>query len=143
MAEYNVTIRTLKEKARELEQLNAMLNTRINSLQETEMSLGGMWEGPANRVFHKAFMHDITQLRNFHNAITAYIMALYAAISKYMHAEQRNTRIARIRTYNVSNHCDPAPVVPAIPADSGCESEPSVVPNYDDPEDIEPDLKIR
>lgn len=100
MAEYNVTISALKTKAKELEQLNETLNTMINSLQETEQSLGGMWEGEANEAFHTAFTNDMTQLRNFYNAIKLYIMALYAAIAKYIQAERRNTSLARVRTYH-------------------------------------------
>lgn len=138
MAEYHVSIRTLKAKAEELEQLNAAMNNMISSLQETELSLSGMWEGSANRAFHKAFMHDIMQLKKFHNTIRIYIMALYEAIKKYARAEHSNTRIARERTYYGSSHgsdyCAPAPVVHPVfydPADFD-----SVVESQDEPENV-------
>lgn len=99
MAEFNVSISALRAKADELEQLNSTFNSMIGTLTETEAALGGMWEGPANKAFHNAFSRDMVQLKNFYNAILAYINALRNAIRKYAEAERKNTETARVRTY--------------------------------------------
>jgi hypothetical protein len=41
----------------------------------------------------------MTQLRNFYNAIIAYINALRQAIAKYIEAENKNVEIASTRKY--------------------------------------------
>jgi len=99
MAEFNVTLSQLTSKADELEQLNATFDSMIKTLQETEASLGSMWEGEAKKGFHTAFTNDMTQLRNFYNAVVAYINALRQAIAKYVEAENKNVEIASIRKY--------------------------------------------
>lgn len=99
MAELNVAIGTLTSKAEELEQLNATLDSMIKSLEETEAALLSMWDGSAKAEFDRAFKHDMVNLRNFYNAIIAYINALRNAISRYVDAENRNIEIARTRTY--------------------------------------------
>ena len=99
MAEFNVTINTLTAKADELEQLNQTFDSMIKTLQETEAALGAMWEGEAKKGFHTAFTNDMTQLRNFYNAIIPYINALRQAIAKYIEAENKNVETASTRKY--------------------------------------------
>ncbi len=100
MAEFNVLINTLQSKSEELEQLNATFDSMIKSLQETEAALGSMWEGEAKKGFHNAFTSDMVQLRNFYNAIIAYINALRQTIAKYVEAENKNIEIASTRKYH-------------------------------------------
>ena len=99
MAEFNVTINQLTSKADELEQLNQTFDSMIKTLQETEAALGAMWEGEAKKGFHTAFSNDMVQLRNFYNAIIAYINALRQAIAKYIEAENKNVETASTRKY--------------------------------------------
>ncbi|MDO5476433.1 MAG: WXG100 family type VII secretion target [Eubacteriales bacterium] len=99
MAEFSVTISQLQAKADGIEQLNQTFDTMVKSLQETEGALGGMWEGEAKKGFHNAFTSDMTQLRNFYNAIIAYINALRTAIQKYVEAENKNVELASTRKY--------------------------------------------
>lgn len=99
MAEINVAISTLQSKAEELEQLNATFDSMIKKLQETEAALASMWEGEAKRSFHQAFTSDMKQLRNFYNAVLAYVNALRQAIARYVDAENRSTEIARTRKF--------------------------------------------
>ena len=87
MAEFSVTLSQLQSKAEELEQLNSTFDGMIKTLSETEAALGGMWEGEAKKGFHTAFTNDMTQLRNFYNAIIGYVNALRQAMAKY--AKQR------------------------------------------------------
>ena len=99
MAEFSVTISQLQSKAEELEQLNHTFDSMVKNLQETEAALGNMWEGEAKNGFHTAFTNDMTQLRNFYNAIIAYINALRQAIAKYIEAENKNVETASTRKY--------------------------------------------
>ena len=99
MAEFNVTINTLTAKADELEQLNQTFDSMIKTLQETEAALGAMWEGEAKKGFHTAFTNDMTQLRNFYNAIIGYVNALRQAMAKYAEAENKNIELASTRKY--------------------------------------------
>lgn len=99
MAEFSVTISQLASKADELEQLNQTFDSMVKSLQETEGALSAMWEGEAKKGFHTAFTNDMTQLRNFYNAIVAYINALRLAIQKYIEAENKNVELASTRKY--------------------------------------------
>ena len=99
MAEFSVSVSQLSSKADELEQLNQTFDSMIKSLQETEGALSSMWEGEAKKGFHTAFTSDMTQLRNFYNAIIAYINALRTAMQKYVEAENKNVEIASTRKY--------------------------------------------
>ena len=94
MAEFSVTISQLQSKADELEQLNKTFDSMVKNLEETEGALNTMWEGEAKKGFHTAFTNDMIQLRNFYNAIIAYINALRLAIQKYIEAENKNVELA-------------------------------------------------
>jgi len=99
MAEFSVTISQLQSKADELEQLNKTFDSMVKNLEETEGALNTMWEGEAKNGFHTAFTNDMIQLRNFYNAIIAYINALRLAIQKYIEAENKNVELAATRKY--------------------------------------------
>ena len=99
MAEFRVTISQLQSKADELEQLNKTFDSMVKNLEETEGALNTMWEGEAKKGFHTAFTNDMIQLRNFYNAIIAYINALRLAIQKYIEAENKNVELAATRKY--------------------------------------------
>lgn len=99
MAEFTVSINQLQSKAEELEQLNQTFDSMIKKLQETEAALGTMWEGEAKNGFHTAFTNDMIQLRNFYNAILAYVNALRQAVQKYAEAESKNVELASTRKY--------------------------------------------
>ena len=99
MAEFSVTISQLQSKADELEQLNKTFDSMVKNLEETEGELNTMWEGEAKKGFHTAFTNDMIQLRNFYNAIIAYINALRLAIQKYIEAENKNVELAATRKY--------------------------------------------
>ena len=99
MAEFSVTISQLQSKADELEQLNKTFDSMVKNLEETEGALNTMWEGEAKKGFHTAFTNDMIQLRNFYNAIIAYINALRLAIQKYIEAENNNVELAATRKY--------------------------------------------
>ncbi len=99
MAEFSVTISQLQSKADELEQLNKTFDSMVKNLEETEGALNTMWEGEAKKGFHTAFTNDMIQLRNFYNAIIAYINALRLAIQKYIEAENKNVELAATRKY--------------------------------------------
>ena len=99
MAEFSVTISQLQSKADELEQLNKTFDSMVKNLEETEGALNTMWEGEAKKGFHTAFTNDMIQLRNFYNAIIAYINALRLAIQKYIEAANKNVELAATRKY--------------------------------------------
>ena len=99
MAEFSVTISQLQSNADELEQLNKTFDSMVKNLEETEGALNTMWEGEAKKGFHTAFTNDMIQLRNFYNAIIAYINALRLAIQKYIEAENKNVELAATRKY--------------------------------------------
>ena len=99
MAEFTVSLSTLQSKADELEQLNQSFDAMKKSLDETEANLRSMWEGPAHDAFEQAYQHDSQCFTLFYNAIKQYIVALRQAIKRYAQAENRNTEIARTRTY--------------------------------------------
>ena len=99
MAEFNVQINELVAKANTLNELNQTFKGQVERLVETEGSLGGMWEGEAKKGFHTAFTNDMTQLRNFYNAIIGYVNALRQAMAKYAEAENKNIELASTRKY--------------------------------------------
>ncbi len=99
MAEIKVTAAQLKAKAGDLQQLNETFKTRVNSLEETETALAGMWEGEAKDAFHKAFTSDKTQMNNFYNAIAQYVRVMEEIAARYAQAEAVNVNTATSRTY--------------------------------------------
>lgn len=99
MAELKVTASQLTAKAGELKQLNATFKNKVNSLEETEATLAGMWEGEAKEAFHKAFTSDKTQMNNFYNAIEQYVAVMEELATRYANAEAQNVQTANARNY--------------------------------------------
>lgn len=94
MAEFTVTPSELKNKATELQKLNAQLKTKIGELEQAEGSLSNMWEGEAHDAFTAAFKRDKVQMDNFYNAIEKYVSALNQIAARYESAESRNVSTA-------------------------------------------------
>ena len=90
MAEFTVTPSELKNKATELQKLNAQLKTKIGELEQAESSLSNMWEGESHDAFSAAFKRDKVQMDNFHAAIEKYVTALNQIAARYETAESRN-----------------------------------------------------
>ncbi len=99
MAELIVTAAQLRSKAQELQQLNQTFKAKVDSLEETETALGGMWEGDAKEAFHKAFNSDKIQMTNFYNAIAQYVSVMEQIAAKYEQAESQNVQTASARNY--------------------------------------------
>ena len=99
MAEFSVTLEQLKSIKEQLAEQNALFKSQISGLADTANSLSGMWEGEAKKGFHTAFTNDMTQLRNFYNAIIGYVNALRQAMAKYAEAENKNIELASTRKY--------------------------------------------
>jgi WXG100 family type VII secretion target len=99
MASIRVTSGQLRAKATELSNMNAQLKQNVSTLNDTETSLTGMWEGEAKTAFHSAFQKDKVQMDNFYNAIAQYITVLQNVAAKYEQAESQNTEIANTRSY--------------------------------------------
>lgn len=99
MAEFSVTTSNLRQKAEELSNLNQQFMNQVNTLEETENSLNGMWEGEARNSFHTAFQRDVTQMHNFYNAIAQYVAAIENSATNYENAENKNIELANNRSY--------------------------------------------
>lgn len=99
MAEILTTASELKAKSESLQELNQRFMNQITTLEETEGSLNGMWEGQARETFHNAFSSDMVQLRNFYNAIQNYVQVLLQIAAEYMKAENTNVDIGQTRKY--------------------------------------------
>ena len=99
MAEILTTASELKAKSESLQELNQRFMNQITTLEETEGSLNGMWEGQARETFHNAFSSDMVQRRNFYNAIQNYVQVLLQIAAEYMKAENTNVDIGQTRKY--------------------------------------------
>ena len=99
MAEIKVTASQLNAKAEELEGLNNQFKNTVNSLEETETALMGMWDGEAKDTFHQAFTSDKTQMNNYFNAIAQYVNVMRQIAAKYAQAEAANVGTASQRKY--------------------------------------------
>lgn len=99
MAELKVTAAQLMAKAEELQNLNQTFKAKVDSLEETELALSGMWDGDAKEAFHKAFTSDKIQMTNFYNAIAQYVQVMQQIAAKYNEAEGRNVETANARNY--------------------------------------------
>ena len=99
MAEIKVTASQLNTKAEELEALNNQFKSTVNSLEETEAALAGMWDGEAKDAFHQAFNSDKTQMTNYYNAIAQYVNVMRQIAAKYAQAEATNVSIGSERKY--------------------------------------------
>ena len=89
----------LKQRADELERLNEQLLSEINTLNDQEAALAGMWEGPAKDAFRQAHHNDSVQMKNFYNAVRVYIAVLNAIMAYYAQIEASNRDLATARSY--------------------------------------------
>ncbi len=97
MARFRVTAREVRRTAENLRSQNRYFNSQVNSLQNSERRLHGMWEGQAHDAFHNAFMHDKDYMARFHQLIEQYCRALDEIARQYEEAERRNLHTARER----------------------------------------------
>ncbi len=97
MSMFRVSSSELRQKADQLEQLNAQFKTAVENLVTQEASLASMWEGEAQKAFRAAFNNDRQQFENFYNGIAKYIQALRDAAQKYDEAEAKNLSTAQTR----------------------------------------------
>lgn len=97
MAEIKVTSSVLRQKADTLENLNRQFRNEIKKLESYEQQLAGMYEGEAQKAFHKAFNDDKLKMERFALNIDKYIMALRESAQKYDEAEAKATNIATTR----------------------------------------------
>ena len=89
----------LRERADELERLNEQLLAEIETLNDQEAALAGMWEGPAKDAFRQAYHNDSVQMKNFYNAVRIYVQVLRMVIEFYAHTECVNRELAATRSY--------------------------------------------
>lgn len=99
MSFIQVTSMELRNKATELQGLNAKFQTEIENLLSHQTNLNSMWEGEAKETFNNAFMRDKGNMDNFKNAIDQYIQALLVIAERYEEAEKRNISTASMRSY--------------------------------------------
>lgn len=97
MSMFRVSSSELRQKADQLEQMNAQFKSAVEALANQEQSLATMWEGEAQKAFRTAFNNDRQQFMNFYNGITKYIEALRAAAAQYDQAEAKNLSTAQTR----------------------------------------------
>lgn len=97
MSMFRVSSAVLRQKASQLENMNAQFKNSVSQLVNQEASLASMWEGEAQRAFRTAFNNDRQQFNNFNTGIAKYIQALRDAADKYDAAEAKNVSTARSR----------------------------------------------
>lgn len=97
MSMFRVSSGELRQKAQQLEQMNAQFKTAVESLSNQEQNLATMWEGEAQKAFRTAFNNDRQQFMNFYNGIAKYIQALQDAAREYEQAEAKNLSTAQTR----------------------------------------------
>ena len=99
MAEFNVSLNELVNKANQLNELNQTFKGQVNTMTDIENGLNGMWEGEARNTFHNAFVQDANQMIEFCKAVTIYVETLINTADKYQEAELRNVEIGKTRSY--------------------------------------------
>ena len=99
MAEFNITLSELVNKANQLSELNQTFKGQVSSMSDIENGLNGMWEGEARSTFHNAFAQDVNQMGTFYNAVAKYVETLLNTAAKYQEAEMRNVEIGKTRSY--------------------------------------------
>lgn len=97
MSGFRVNSQELRQKASQLEQLNANFQKKVQELVNSEQNLATMYEGEAQKAFHTAFTNDQQQFNNFYNGIAKYVQALINAAEQYERAEAKNVTIATTR----------------------------------------------
>lgn len=68
-----VTPSELRKKAQELRELNSKFKNEVEGLNDSETTLGNMWEGDAQKAFHSQFQADREKFNVFYNGIEQYI----------------------------------------------------------------------
>lgn len=99
MSFIQVTSAELRNKASELQGLNARLQSEIENLSNCHSGLTAMWEGEAKEAFTSAFLKDKVSMDNFKTAIDSYIQSLNVIAQRYEEAEKRNINTATQRSY--------------------------------------------
>lgn len=84
----------LRNRASELKELNQRFKTQVNTLEEKEGVLKGMYEGDAATTFHNAFNRNKIQMDNFFNCIERYAAVLEEIAARWDQAEAQNQSIA-------------------------------------------------
>lgn len=97
MAEIRVTPQQLKDKASDLEGFNRQFRAEVEKMVGYEQQLAAMWEGDAQRAFHKAFSDDKAKMDRFAQNIDQYIAALREDAQRYETAENAASNIATTR----------------------------------------------
>lgn len=93
MGQIKVTSSVLRQKADELEQLNSILNSKIDELNAVGRELSQQWQGDANRAFQVMFQRDIQQFIQFKLVINSYIINLRLMAARYDQAESKNVAL--------------------------------------------------
>lgn len=99
MATTMISSSALIARAQELEDLNNQFKTQVQSLEEKEQALKGMYEGDAATAFHNAFSRDKIQMDNFFNCIARYVQVMREIAAKLEQTEAENCSIANTRVY--------------------------------------------
>ena len=94
MASVFVSSAQLRTRASELTELNQRFKTQVNSLEEKEGVLKGMYEGDAATTLHNAFTRNKIQMDNFYNCIERYAAVLQEIAARWDQAEAQNQSIA-------------------------------------------------
>lgn len=94
MGEIRVTSSVLRQKADELERLNALLNSKIGELNTVRAELSREWQGDANQAFQIMFQRDIQQFIRFKLVINSYIVNMRLIAARYDQAESKNVALA-------------------------------------------------
>ena len=97
MAGFRVTPNELNKRAGLLEELNNKFNAEVMGLNESEATLAGMWEGDAQKEFHKQFQSDKAKFDEFYKGINQYIQRLRDTAEAYNAAESANLSTAQTR----------------------------------------------
>lgn len=98
MALIRVTASDIRAKKEQLLELNGQFKAQVGTLETSEGTLNGQWEGAANEAFHKAFMDDKGYMDQFYNLIIKYCEVLEQIAIKYEQAEEANRDTATTRT---------------------------------------------
>lgn len=93
-----VTPAELRKKAQELRELNSKFKNEVEGLNDSETTLGNMWEGDAQKAFHNEFQRDRERFNTFYNGIEKYIERLLETANAYERAESENTSTASTRS---------------------------------------------
>ena len=96
---FKVTPAILTSQATELNNLNGRYKTAIAQLDNSELSLNGMWEGEAKEAFHTAFNNDKIKMEEFYKLVAQYVEKLISIANRYKQTEQTNTETAKTRNY--------------------------------------------